>query len=97
MPTVKIAAAKRNVKSQPISAASTIKNVKSPISKKQHLIDRLKAPKGISMPELIKQSGWQAHSVRGFISGTIKKQLQYDVVTELNSSGDRIYRIVGAA
>ena len=97
MPTAKTAAIKRNVKSQPIPEASSLKNVKLPISKKQHLIERLKSSKGISMPELIKQSGWQAHSVRGFISGTVKKQLHYDVVTELNSSGDRIYRIVGGA
>ena len=80
-----------------VKRAAAKRSVKSPISKKQHLIDRLKSPKGISMPELIKQSGWQAHSVRGFISGTVKKQLHYDVVTELNSSGERIYRIVGGA
>jgi hypothetical protein len=36
---------------------------------------------------------WQAHTVRGAISGMVKKKLGYNVVSEKRADGDRIYRI----
>lgn len=37
------------------------------------LIARLRKPGGATVEELQKLTGWQAHSVRGAISGTLKK------------------------
>lgn len=52
----------------------------------------LKRPKGATIAELTKATGWQAHSVRGAISGTIKKKLNLAVLSE--KAGDvRTYRI----
>jgi hypothetical protein len=41
-----------------------------------------------------KITGWQPHSVRGFLAGTVKKKLGLTLESEKTSSG-RIYRIVG--
>jgi hypothetical protein len=38
-------------------------------------------------------TGWQAHSVRGVMSGVIKKKLGLDIVSE-KLNGGRIYRII---
>jgi hypothetical protein len=52
----------------------------------------LKRPKGATIADLTKATGWQAHSVRGAISGTIRKKLNLVVISE--KVGDvRTYRI----
>lgn len=56
------------------------------------VIALLKRPKGATIAELTKVTGWQAHSVRGVISGTIKKKLNLAVLSE--KAGEvRTYRI----
>lgn len=41
----------------------------------------------------MKATGWQAHSVRGFISGTLGKKMGLTVQSEKNSEGERNYKI----
>lgn len=38
-------------------------------------------------------TGWQTHTVRGAISGMVRKRLGYEVVTEKGADGQRAYRI----
>lgn len=52
----------------------------------------LREPKGKSIDDLMKATGWQAHSVRGAISGAIKKKLGLTVTSE-KADGVRVYRI----
>ena len=49
---------------------------------------------GASIDELMSASGWQAHSVRGFLSGTLKKKHSITVLSE-RTDGERRYRIAG--
>ncbi|BDC53216.1 hypothetical protein F183_A55310 (plasmid) [Bryobacterales bacterium F-183] len=53
----------------------------------------LQSKEGASLPKLQKLTGWQLHTIRGFMSGTIKKKLGYAVISEKLSNGDRNYRI----
>ncbi|MCB1461368.1 MAG: DUF3489 domain-containing protein [Nitratireductor sp.] len=53
----------------------------------------LKRKRGASINELIEASGWQAHSVRGFLSGTCKKKMGLMVLSEKSEAGERRYRI----
>ena len=49
---------------------------------------------GATLAAMQEATGWQAHSVRGFISGTVRKKLGLTVSSELGADG-RIYRVVG--
>jgi len=61
-------------------------------SKQSQLIDVLRNPKGANITELMQATGWQAHSVRGVISGVIRKRLGLTVVTQ-KVDGIQRYRI----
>ncbi len=52
---------------------------------------------GATIAEIQSATGWQAHSVRGFISGTVKKQLGLSVTSEKGNDGGRRYRIAKTA
>ena len=58
------------------------------------VVTLLKRSKGVTIAELMKATGWQAHSVRGAISGTIKKKLKLAVLSE-KADDVRTYRIKG--
>lgn len=62
-------------------------------TKQTKIITLLKRPKGATLAELGKASGWQEHSIRGFMSGTLKKRLKLNVVSDKDDKGTRRYRI----
>jgi hypothetical protein len=62
-------------------------------SKQDRIIAMLRQPNGTTIATIMKASGWQQHSVRGFFAGTVRKKLKLNLVSD--GSGDaRIYRIV---
>lgn len=60
------------------------------------VLKKLKSAKGVTMQVLMDATGWQAHSVRGFLSGTIKNKLGHELLSETGKDGQRRYRIVEA-
>ena len=66
-------------------------------SKQSMLIDLLHRSGGASIDELRSALGWQANSVRGAISGALKKKLGLTVASDLVGKRGRVYRIVDAA
>jgi hypothetical protein len=48
---------------------------------------------GASIEDLTEATGWQAHSVRGFLSGTIRKRMGLNLLSEADSAGKRRYRL----
>jgi len=48
---------------------------------------------GATIDELVKLTGWQAHSVRGAISGTLKKKLGLAVTSEKIEGRGRVYSV----
>ena len=63
-------------------------------SKQSQLIDLLKKKTGATVEEIMVLTGWQAHTVRGIISGALKKRLGLNIVSTVSgSNGTRIYRI----
>jgi hypothetical protein len=64
-------------------------------SKGAKVLDLLKRPEGVTSKELMKATGWQAHSVRGFLSGSIGKKLGLTVVSIKGENGERSYSIKG--
>jgi len=63
-----------------------------PDSKLGIVIGMLRSTKGATIEALSKATGWQAHSVRGAISGAIKKKHGLTVASE-KVDGVRTYRI----
>jgi hypothetical protein len=62
-------------------------------SKTATILDLLKRKDGVTLKELMKASGWQAHSVRGFLSGTVGKKLGLAVTSTKGEDGERSYSI----
>ena len=67
------------------------------ISKSAQIITLLKRPNGVSIPELVKATTWQAHSVRGFMSGTLKTKRGLQITSEHTEGKDRRYKLAGAS
>lgn len=68
-----------------------------PMTKQSVLIGLLQRKRGATVEEIMEQTGWQAHSVRGAISGTLKKKLGLSVTSEQVENRGRVYRIAGQA
>jgi hypothetical protein len=62
-------------------------------SKQGKVVELLRRPHGASIAEMMKATGWQTHSVRGVISGALKKKLGLAVTSEKTESGERRYHI----
>ena len=63
------------------------------VTKQARLITMLEAPDGASIAEIVAATDWQAHTIRGIISGVLKKKLGLDVTSEKNVNRGRIYKI----
>jgi len=61
-------------------------------TKQSAAIDMLRSPGGATIAALTKATGWQSHSVRGFLAGIVRKRLKLDLESTV-VGGIRIYRI----
>jgi Protein of unknown function (DUF3489) len=63
-------------------------------SKQAEVIGLLRRAQGSTIPVIMKATGWQQHSVRGFFAGVVRKKLGLTLQSEKSNGGDRVYRIV---
>jgi hypothetical protein len=64
----------------------------NPHSKQERIVALLRQPGGATLDGLVNATGWQKHSVRGFLAGTVRKKLKLPLLS-LKIDGIRIYRI----
>ncbi len=89
-------AEKRRKGSSKAKAAKTPAASKAPASsgsKIESLITLLRRKTGATITDAMEATGWQAHSVRGAISGTLKKKQGLTVTSEVEGPRGRVYRI----
>jgi hypothetical protein len=63
-------------------------------SKSAKILAALNRPEGVALKDLVKITGWQPHSVRGFLSGVVSKTLGFEIRSTTTESGERRYRIM---
>jgi hypothetical protein len=66
-------------------------------TKQQMCLDLLDRREGATIEELEEATGWQKHSVRGFLAGAVRKKLGLTLVSEKPDAGPRRYRIPNTA
>jgi Protein of unknown function (DUF3489) len=63
------------------------------VTKQERMLTLLGQPKGTSIDEMMQATGWQQHSVRGFLAGTVKRKLGFSLTSLKPDDGVRRYRI----
>jgi hypothetical protein len=71
------------------------KNKKTdPGSKQSRVVTMLRSPDGATIAAMMKATGWQQHSVRGFLAGVVRKKLNLNLNSK-KIDGSRVYSING--
>ena len=64
-------------------------------SKQARIIEMLQSPTGMTIAAMMKETGWQQHSVRGFLAGVVRKKLKLKL-NSMKIDGSQVYRVGGA-
>ena len=82
---------------QPMDATDDLKFLEGipirPGTKLAAMVVALRRPQGATSLQLMLATGWQPHTVRGAISGMLRKKQGLKVVLAHNDTGERVYRI----
>jgi hypothetical protein len=65
-------------------------------TKQLRVLSMLRSPAGATIMAIMKATGWQQHSVRGFLAGVVRKRLKLKL-TAAKVDGTRVYQIASSA
>src|SRR5882757_552783 len=88
------ARAPSNTRSKATGRKSVVAHRKRGNSKQDHVLGLLRGPSGTTIEKITQATGWQAHSVRGFFAGVVRKKFGLTLKSE-KADGERVYRIAG--
>ncbi len=76
------------------SKADTSNEIRSArFTKHDRVLELLSQRNGVTIPEMMDATGWQQHSVRGFLAGTVKKKLGFTLTSSKSEDELRRYKI----
>ena len=84
--------AKKGAKAAHKATAAPADRVR-PGSKTAKVLDLVKRSGGATLKHLMKATGWQAHSVRGLVSGTLGKKMGLKIESNKTNDGERVYSL----
>ena len=90
----KLVKPKRGTPPQP--QPSLVKQTERTETKQVRILAMLHAPSGVTINAMMHATGWQQHSVRGFLAGVVRKRLGFNLVSAATEGG-RLYRITDRA
>jgi hypothetical protein len=88
-------AAVKPVASGPKAGKQPTEDSAGPKTKLARMEGMLRRPDGATLPQLTKALDWQPHSVRGAMSGSLKKKQGLKITASKEEGADRVYRIAG--
>ena len=62
-------------------------------SKTAQILDLIQQPEGATLAAIVEATGWQPHSVRGFVSGTLGKKMGINIQSAKREDGHRVYTL----
>jgi len=96
MPRQRKTAVKPRSKARKAPAAKSRERAAPSQTKQEVVIKMLRRRSGATIDDIVAETGWQPHSVRGFFSGLVKKKLKLPLVSEVGKDGGRRYHIAAA-
>ena len=96
LPSVKHSASQQEAHrpSRIVVTASSSNDLPLPTTKNARVLAMLRSAEGATISALMKETGWQQHSVRGFLAGVVRKRLKLNLLSDATNYG-RVYRIGG--
>ena len=79
----------------PDDAAPASNSKAAKMTKASQCLTLLRRSEGTTIAELMTATGWQSHSVRGFLSGAVKRKLGLTVTSAVGQDDIRRYRVAG--
>jgi hypothetical protein len=80
----------------PAAPKRTIQPKPRTSSKQEQVLGMLRRPEGATIAAMMKATGWQQHSVRGFLAGVVRKRLKL-ALSSTKIDGERIYKVAKPA
>ena len=63
-------------------------------SKSDIVLKKLHLARGVTVAQIMEVTGWQSHSVRGFLSAVVRKKLGLNLMSEVGKDSQRRYRVI---
>lgn len=87
-------APQRTTASSDATKATKVGSTAGATNKTDLVLKKLRLARGVTIAQITEVTGWQPHSVRGFLSAVVRKKLGLTLASETGKDGQRRYRLI---